>query len=302
MNKRKFPSNYSENDITKLLKQGQRKADYINKIIDTDIHINMTAECNMPINEKSKYLRNNYDKNNHKKNIKENNLWNNIDNSNINIYKRENYIRNNNNNRIFKNQNYNKEDEYNYNYEYDMNNNFNNSLILNKPFHRERRHFPLINNKGNFFKIITPFLVGNTEKMYSVKNKNETYDIYYKDNYNINQNYYNKKENIMRKILGERLRRNNSMRNMHVNHPNIRDNIIMNGNQKEYGENISYYMGNEFSRRYKYYNPYRYDYEGSRFGDNTYNYYLNAPMRGDISADWKYPPLYYYNYKSIYGL
>lgn len=301
MNNRKFQSNYSQNDIKKLLKQGQRKADYINRIIDTDIHINMAAECNKSINEKSKYLRNNYDMNNHKKNNRENNLRYNIDNSDINIYKREYYIRNYYNKQIFKNPNYNKKEEYNYNYEYDMNNNFTNSLNLNKPFHRERRHFPLINNKGNFFKIITPFLVGNTGKKYSLKNQNEIYDIYYKDNYNSNQNYYNKNENKMTKILGERLRRNNSMRNMPVNHPNIRDNIIMNGNQKEYGENISYSMGNELSRKYKYYNPYRYDYEGSRYGDNTYNYYLNAPMRGDISADWKYPPLYYYNYKSVYG-
>ena len=62
----------------------------------------------------------------------------------------------------------------------------------------------------------------------------------------------------MRIILGERLRRNNSMRNIPFNHPNIRDNIIKDGNQKEYGEN-SYSMGNELSRRYKYYNPYRYE-------------------------------------------
>ena len=28
-----------------------------------------------------------------------------------------------------------------------------------------------------------------------------------------------------------------------------------------------------------------------------YNYYLNAPMRGDISEDFKYPPRYYYKPK-----
>lgn len=54
------------------------------------------------------------------------------------------------------------------------------------------------------------------------------------------------------------------------------------------------------SRLYKYYpenrvySPYRNDYLQSRFGDYTYNYFLNAPMRGDISEDWRYPPQYYY--------
>ena len=28
---------------------------------------------------------------------------------------------------------------------------------------------------------------------------------------------------------------------------------------------------------------------------SLYNYYLNAPMRGDISEDFRYPPQYYYN-------
>lgn len=37
------------------------------------------------------------------------------------------------------------------------------------------------------------------------------------------------------------------------------------------------------------------DYQKSRFGDYTYNYFLNAPMRANITEDWKYPPKYYYN-------
>ena len=298
MNHINLPRNYSKNDIKKLLRQGQRKADYINRILDIDILINMAAESNTPINEKPKYLRNSYNMSNHKNNTKERNLrYNKVDNTNdINIDRRQNYI-SNNNRRILKNPN--REEEYNYNHEYDMNNNFNNSLNLNKPFHHERRHFPLINNKGNFFKNITPFLFRNTERINSLKNQNEIYDIYYNNNYNQNQNLYNQNNNNNGRIPSEKLRRNSSMDNIPVNHSNIRDNLIRNGNQKEYGENISYSMGNELFRKYKYYNPYRYDYEGSRYGDDTYNYYLNAPMRSDISGDWKFPPLYYYNYKSV---
>ena len=50
-------------------------------------------------------------------------------------------------------------------------------------------------------------------------------------------------------------------------------------------------------KKYKYYSPKRNDYRGSRYGDYSYNYYLNAPMRGDKSQNWKFPPLYYYNSK-----
>ena len=49
--------------------------------------------------------------------------------------------------------------------------------------------------------------------------------------------------------------------------------------------------------KYRYYSPFRNDYDGSRYGSYTYNYYLNAPMRGDISEDFKYPPQYYYRPK-----
>ena len=296
MNNRNFPRNYSENDIKNLIKQGQKKADYINRIIDTDIYINMAAESNTPINEKPKYLRNSYNKINQKNNNGKNIRLDNINNIN-NMNKSQNYQGYNNRRILYNPLVYKKYNEYNYNYEYDINSNFNNSLNLNKPFHRERRHFPLVNNKGNFFKNLTPFLVGNTERINSLKSQNEIYKIYY--NGNNNQNSYFKNSNNMRRIQGEKLRRNYSMENMVVNRSNIRNNIIRNGNEKEYGDNISYSMGNELSRRYKFYNPYRYDYEGSRYGDNTYNYYLNEPMRSDISKDWKFPPLYCFNYKSI---
>ena len=49
--------------------------------------------------------------------------------------------------------------------------------------------------------------------------------------------------------------------------------------------------------RYRHYSPFRNDYMGSRYGSYTYNYYLNAPMRGDISEDFRYPPQYYYKPK-----
>ena len=55
-----------------------------------------------------------------------------------------------------------------------------------------------------------------------------------------------------------------------------------------------YYFYDDNNIQYRQYSPYRVDYDGSRFGDPTYNYYLNGPMRGDVSKDWRYPPQYYY--------
>ena len=55
-----------------------------------------------------------------------------------------------------------------------------------------------------------------------------------------------------------------------------------------------YYFYDDNNIQYRQYSPYRNDYDGSRFGDPTYNYYLNGPMRGDVSKDWRYPPQYYY--------
>ena len=54
--------------------------------------------------------------------------------------------------------------EYNYKYKVSEIDNINNSINLNKPFHNERKHFPLLNNRSNFFKNITPFMAGYREK------------------------------------------------------------------------------------------------------------------------------------------
>ena len=69
-------------------------------------------------------------------------------------------------------------------------------------------------------------------------------------------------------------------------------------NIEYYGQRDPITFGyDEVDDKYRHYSPYRNDYAGSRFGSYTYNYYLNAPMRGDISEDFKYPPQYYYKPK-----
>ena len=72
-------------------------------------------------------------------------------------------------------------------------------------------------------------------------------------------------------------------------------------NVEYYGQRDPFTFGyDEIDDKYRFYSPYRNDYSGSRYGSYIYNYYLNAPMRGDISEDFKYPPQYYYKPKYTY--
>ena len=69
-------------------------------------------------------------------------------------------------------------------------------------------------------------------------------------------------------------------------------------NVEYYGQRDPFTFGyDEVDDRYRFYSPFRSDYDGSRYGSYIYNYYLNAPMRGDISEDFRYPPQYYYRPK-----
>ena len=73
----------------------------------------------------------------------------------------------------------------------------------------------------------------------------------------------------------------------------------LNKNNGIYNLDKSFERNNYFDKK-KYYNPEKNDYKRSRYGDYTYNYYLNRPMRGDISEDWRFPPIYNFsNRKSI---
>ena len=117
----------------------------------------------------------------------------------------------------------------------------------------------------------------------------------YRRNDNDNYNHYNEDINI--NDNRGNIRRNNSDFN-YIDNRNIEKEK---GLRQYYLKNpIDYYRGEEIDNEYRHYSPLSNDYNGSRFGDYTYNYYLNAPMRGDKSEDWRFPPLYYYhpNYDS----
>ena len=300
MNSHRLRRNLSQGDLMKLITESQKRADYINKIIDNDIHFHMMTESYSPLKERLKYINSEYNINN--KNYVEPNTQRIVSN-NYNQINLSGYYPSKTNQ---PNENIIEEDKYYIN----KNNNLYNSLNVNKPFHREKKHFPLINNKGNFFRIENTHLIkrkiinnnyfSNNENDYNKKRIN-TYN-YGFNKYNDTKfrcyNNYNQYKNNSRI---SNLRRNDSMLNMSNHFPRIKLNNKMNDEIIKFKNNEESEEDNPNSRNENHYSPRRYDYEGSRFGDNTYNFYLNEPMRGDASVNWKFPPLYMYNSKIDYG-
>ena len=266
-----YKRNYSQDDLLKLINERQNKALYINKALDNDIHINMTLESNSPLKEKEKYFRN-YQA------VK-------------NILDSKTERKNNNFNYINKRYYYNNENQNNA----DINNNVNYSLNLNKPFHRERKHFPLINNSGNFFLNKNYNLISNTDKLIIRNNQNNYMENFNYKSRNRNNEYNEDKHKfygllIDKNSINKNIRRNNSMIGIQNNLPKIieknhRINSEINKNYEEINE-------------YNY--PKKYISNQQRFADDEYKYLINKSMKGDISLKCKYPPIYSYNNKMDY--
>jgi hypothetical protein len=197
------------------------------------------------------------------------------------IYNRSMLLNNNNN------QNYNN---------INLNRNIINNRIKyknpNELSFREKRNksYSLFNNEIPFSqyepKENRNYINGNI-RAYRERSRND----YYENNNIQGERDYNRKYNI---------RRSNSDLNF-VNRNNndkyMENKRYANLSERKYEKN-NYYNNNERnnnSENINYYNPEKNDYKRSRYGDYTYNYYLNGPMRGDISEDWKFPPIYYYH-------
>ena len=288
MNSKRFLGNYSKNDLRKLILESERRAKFLNRIIDDDIHLNMVSESNSPLKEKYKYMRNNYE----------------INTERIFRPKPIRLKLNNNNNLKLSNsclyENYKLSEDSSYYLQ--QNNNINNSMnisFINKPLHREKKHFPYINNRGNFFNKENPYLLKRkfiNKNVFSYFNNNNHKNsrarhLIRLDNFKEEENTSNSINNGS-KYRGMKLERCNSMANLPNNFPKI-DQYKDNNNYYKFHPQNNQRRNNRFQEG-KHYSPYRYDYEGSRYGDKTYNFLLNGPMRGDVSLDWKYPPLYYY--------
>ena len=55
--------NYSQDDLRKLINEGQNKNKNLNKLINNDIYIKMISESYLPAKDNDKYLNENYNSN-----------------------------------------------------------------------------------------------------------------------------------------------------------------------------------------------------------------------------------------------
>ena len=221
------------------------------------------------INRHLNYLERNDDYK--KDNIKINNNINNNNYNNINTY-------NNLNKKIDNTNDYNLRKNNYMNIKYKTPNEYS---------YREKRN----NRYSNFNNELL------LEQKEQIRNNNDDISNYrtLRNSYNINNNQ--RRDEKRRYIM----RRNNSDLNFVYNNNYNKDRFIENEryrNQSQIKYEPNEYFDKIGIKSYKekrnYYNPERNDYQGSRYGDYTYNYYLNGPMRGDISKDWRFPPIYYY--------
>ena len=203
--------------------------------------------------------------------------------------------------------------------------------VGNTGLNTEKKHFPHKSNIGNYFKNITnkksenkkynePSFINSYEfnsNFINGKKGSKLFNSFNDDNIEKKKEFFNNNISKSQKILNNPVRTKNIEKLIFYNdNKNINQNNLYKSKEKPQSMKILYnnnkinemfneensveidkdnFNGNE---RYKYYNPRRYDYKGSSYGDYTYNYYLNAPMRGDKSQSWKYPPIYYYNFRN----
>ena len=211
-------------------------------------------------------------------------------------YKKDNInynIDNKNYNNINTYNNLNKKIDNINDYNFRKNNNMNIKYKTpNEYSYRENR-----NNRYSKFNNELPLYQSDQIRNNNYNNDNENISSYRTMRNSYNANHDIRRDENRRYIM----KRNNSDLNFVYNNNYNKDRFIeneryRNQSQRKYESN-EYYdnMGiKSYNEQRNYYNPERNDYKGSRYGDYTYNYYLNGPMRGDISKDWRFPPIYYY--------
>ena len=235
---------------------------------------------------------NNYNYNN--MNQYNNNNFNNSINSNFNQGNNMNYQNNNFNNSQRFEQNKNFENNFFYkssrrnqpllqqslrNVDLPPSPNQNNNNNSNNSFNRTNNNYNDFNNNNQ----------NNLNRSQSFPTRNQKFENYYFDN-NYDQTFDKKNQRFIQTPYKIEYHH----RQNHFNNPSSSVPDYMLYDDLNINKTRPYYFYEKDNIQYRKYSPYIYDYERSRFGDQTYNYYLNEAMRSDISKDWKYPPQYYY--------
>ena len=225
-------------------------------------------------------------------------------------YKKSDYIQLNesdNNNLQELNPNYKNKNKNSFN-NYNIDNNYNKDNEKDKEKDNEYNNNNGNNNRNyNNNNPKSQNIINNREqksKSYNKKGINP-FPHNYNDNDNDNDYIFDEKSEYMVKRNKDNRINYNNNNNEYIfdekseymvkrNKDNRNNNINITNNESINYMNTDNIYGN---KKYKYYNPKRNDYRGSNYGDYSYNYYLNAPMRGDKSQNWEFPPLYYYKPK-----
>ena len=301
-----FRKNFSQDYLRKLFNERQEKNKYLNNIINNDIYISMISESYKPMRDIEKYLKDNYNVHSRYRlipNTEKNKI------SNNNTIKNPIYYKNGNPN-ISKNLENNR-----YHFNNNINKKINKSYDYNGVSYGEKKHFPFITNKGSYLKIVNQSLVPNKERLIFMKKAHNNLE-----NNKNSDNYYNKdstsgftpkynryKKNGIRLFNDNYGKKNNETNDSTIDNTRnskgkyIRNKLI-DSRINEINDDRKLEDQKFLSLKEKHYHPHSFDYEGSRFGDNTYNFFLNEPMRGNYcGVDWKFPPLYNYNTKIDYG-
>ena len=158
------------------------------------------------------------------------------------------------------------------------------------------------NNYNNYYK---NRFNNNDQQQYSHTIDN---NIYMNNDHDYNNDYYySNTSNSQYRAYSTRLNNEYTSDNYNEHYSHRLPQSQSNPSFRVYRDNLSYHNNKINIRKppkyyndniiYHKYSPERKDYNKSRFGDHTYNYYLNAPMRGNYSEDWRFPPQYYYNPK-----
>ena len=203
----------------------------------------------------------------------------------------DNSIPNNQNNNI---NNYNRYSETNRERMRNSNNNFDNNNNYNNPNVKYRTP----NNPNN--NVLRNSNNNDSRRPLNYNEMNNNRNFNNDDNYGKNNNYNDNYNNQRIDEDNNMIRRNNSDLN-YMRNKNFIETEKDKQNKQYYLKNpIEYYRGEDIldvDDGYRHYSPDTNNYNGSKYGGYIYNYYLNAPMRGDKSVDWRFPPLYYYNPK-----
>ncbi len=259
--KKHFPiynkNNYYHNHLPSLIKQQQTQIEYIPK---KNININEP-----PLTERIN-------------NREDNNLFNKSNNNN------------NNNNNIKNNNSYDDKNEY------------------RRITPEELPHLSFIKNNKKFFKGGVLIENDNNKKKINIQTKiiKPKLETTYQNSYNHNNNNIDIDSNNYNTNLNNNLISYNEENKLKNEEEDIRNDYHTKSSPPLsipdymlYDDTINnkirpYYFYKDKNVIYSKYSPYRNDYGNSRYGDQTYNYYLNEPMRSDVSKDWRYPPKYYY--------